>query len=200
MTDWTDDYPLAAYDGLQSYIVDVETEQARALGAWLKAAFHPQSVIDVGCGPGLYLLPFKPEARALGLDGAPAAGGQLAPDEFVREDFRDLLADYRPAYGQEPPHDLGLCIEVGEHLPAWCAAPLAAYLCHLARVIVFSAAAPGQGGLGHLNEQPREYWRGLFAAHGYRATEREDVLLLYLNGAPGILPWLRANTMLLEKE
>lgn len=199
MTDWTDDYLLSAYDGLQSYIMDVEAGQARTLGAWLKTAFHPQSVIDVGCGPGLYLLPFKPEAQVIGLDGAPASGAMLEPAEFLREDFRDFLANFRPVYGAEPPHDLALCIEVGEHLPSYCAAPLVAYLCHMAKVVVFSAATVGQGGLGHINCQLPAYWRGLFAAQGYMTHPLENDLREALAHDPACvgLGWLIHNVMLL---
>jgi hypothetical protein len=38
-------------------------------------------------------------------------------------------------------------------------------------VVVFSAAAPGQGGNGHTNEQWPEYWSELFARRGYEAVD-----------------------------
>ena len=36
-----------------------------------------------------------------------------------------------------------------------------------APTIVFSAAQPGQGGTGHINEQPPEYWAQRFEGRGY---------------------------------
>jgi hypothetical protein len=41
-------------------------------------------------------------------------------------------------------------------------------LTNLAATIVFSAAIPGQGGVGHCNEKWPWYWQNLFADHGYR--------------------------------
>lgn len=43
-------------------------------------------------------------------------------------------------------------------------------LCALAPVVLFSAAAPGQGGLGHVNEQWPAYWVERFERHGYRCS------------------------------
>ena len=37
----------------------------------------------------------------------------------------------------------------------------------MADMILFSAAVPGQGGTGHLNEQWLSYWARLFLAEGY---------------------------------
>jgi len=202
MPDWDDNYPLEAYNDLQQYIAGVETQQADALGAWLIDRYHPASVVDVGCGPGIYLLPFKRAGVTVwGIDGAPAAGAALDSSEFARCDFRDILGAGQLFNSIEPYQQrLVLCIETAEHLPAYCAEPLIDWLCHLAAVVCFSAAAPGQGGTGHINCQPREYWRGLFAQRRYRMSTGEESLLRYLDTQPGIFDWLRNNLMLLERE
>jgi len=56
------------------------------------------------------------------------------------------------------PIDLALCLEVGEHLPPELGNRLVRLLSELSPTVVFSAASPGQGGIGHINEQPKEYW------------------------------------------
>ncbi|UXN75167.1 hypothetical protein N8D56_09895 [Devosia sp. A8/3-2] len=58
--------------------------------------------------------------------------------------------------------------EVAEHLSPARAVGFVADLVALAPAILFSAAIPGRGGVGHSNEQWQSYWAGLFAAHGYR--------------------------------
>jgi hypothetical protein len=63
--------------------------------------------------------------------------------------------------------DLALCLEVAEHLPADAAPLLVQSLTALAPVVVFSAAIPGQGGDGHINERWPSFWSRYFAAHGY---------------------------------
>jgi hypothetical protein len=44
-------------------------------------------------------------------------------------------------------------------------------LTRLGPVVLFSAAIPGQGGLGHLNEQWPRYWVDLFRAKSYVAID-----------------------------
>lgn len=40
-------------------------------------------------------------------------------------------------------------------------------LCRLSNVVLFSAAVPGQGGTGHVNEQWPEFWMNEFSRNGY---------------------------------
>ncbi len=63
--------------------------------------------------------------------------------------------------------DLVEGIEVAEHLAARAAGGFVASLIRHADVVLFSAAPPAQGGENHINEQPYEYWRVLFARHEY---------------------------------
>ena len=67
--------------------------------------------------------------------------------------------------------DLALCIEVAEHLRAERGDELIEYLCARADSVLFSAAVPGQGGTGHINEQPQSYWHARFAEHDYVAFD-----------------------------
>lgn len=89
-------YSLDTYNAMQQEIVGWETPQAMWLGETLAELVQPKSVIDVGCGPGTYLVPFKPDAVVLGVDGAPEAGQALEPDEFERADFREDWAIINP--------------------------------------------------------------------------------------------------------
>jgi len=60
---------------------------------------------------------------------------------------------------------------VAEHLPSAAAETFVDNLVRHGRVILFSAAVPGQGGEQHVNEQPLEYWRAKFAARGYEVFD-----------------------------
>ena len=57
---------------------------------------------------------------------------------------------------------------------------------------MFSAAAPGQGGEHHINEQPYEYWHRLFAARGY---ELLDFVRPQIAGRRSVEPWYRYNML-----
>lgn len=122
------------------------------------------SVIDVGCGTGIWAC----EARRLGVedvvgvDGAyvPADQRRLVGSSFVERDLTKPLSIGRTA-------DLALCLEVAEHLPQRSSDHLIGELVNLAPAVLFSAATPLQGGTDHINEQWPSYWIERFETHGY---------------------------------
>ncbi len=125
---------------------------------------HASSVIDVGCGVGTWLAAFK----AAGIDDLMGTDG-----DYVERSMLRVAADrFKPNDLTQPfqfdrTFDLAISLEVAEHLPAASAAGFVKSLVQLAPIIVFSGAAPGQGGVSHVNEQWPEYWRDLFAQEGY---------------------------------
>lgn len=123
---------------------------------------EPGSVmIDVGCGEGWWADTFHQHGiEGHGIDGDYIPESPLG-DRFAQA---DLAVGLGGAYGR---FDLALSLEVAEHLPVSRAASFVRDLCGLAPTVVFSAAIPGQGGTGHINEQWPEYWRSLFATNGY---------------------------------
>jgi len=70
------------------------------------------------------------------------------------------------------------------------------FLADLSDVVLFSAALPGQGGVGHINEQPLSYWRSLFAKHGYVFY---DAIRPQLWNDDRVAYWYRQNTVLAIK-
>ena len=53
------------------------------------------------------------------------------------------------------------CFEVAEHIHSKYVSSLLDTLTNHGNRILLSAARPGQGGLGHLKEQPPDYWIAL---------------------------------------
>ena len=209
-------YALESYNALQDEIMGWETPQAEWLATVLNDELAPATVIDIGCGPGTYLVPFQHTARVLGVDGAPKAGLLLRPHEYVSTDLRlySSFADINAAAiraGCVPkgfgvnhsvwPLDLALCIETAEHLPPDRADYLVDLLTTTARVVFFSAAQPGQGGTGHINEQPREWWLEKFRARGFDLHPRHEWLTNEIanNEHCQRVRWLIGNAMLLTR-
>lgn len=155
-------YDTAFYDTIAPGCRD----SARVVVPLLMELFAPLSVVDIGCGEGHWLAEFAAAGcRIIGVDGRHIDPARLAFDP----------AHFRPADLTRPPerpdhHDLAISLEVGEHLPAWAAERYVKSLVQSAPVVVFSAAIPGQGGAGHVNEQWPAYWEALFRAHGYLGT------------------------------
>lgn len=149
----------------------------------------PRSVIDLGCGDGSALRWFR-EAGAESLVGVDANG----PPEWSRGIGLHLRHDLTQPIDLRQRADLVVCVEVAEHLPESAADTLVENLVRHGDRILFSAAPPGQGGTGHINEQPPEYWQRKFAKFGY---EYQDLFRHRLH--PDVSPWFRANLTLVAK-
>lgn len=177
------------------YINRGSRDSARVLlPVLLEALPEPvESVLDVGCGAGAWLTVWQSlGAEIVGLDGDYVLPEQLMiePDEFVS-------ADLSAGFDLERRFGLVQSLEVAEHLPAASAARFVACLCRHADLVLFSAAPPGQGGENHINEQPYEYWRGLFREQGY--SMYDPVRPAVLTHA-SVKPWYRYNTFLYVNE
>lgn len=103
-------------------------------------------IIDVGCGPGIYV-------QALREMGYEVEG--IDPDPRCPEKQISM-------FDVDGKYDLAICLEVAEHIDASLADDVVKKLTELAPTIIFSAAVPGQGGHGHINCQPKEYWEHKF--------------------------------------
>ena len=149
----------------------------------------PSSVVDVGCGPGIFLAEWirRGVADVLGMDGEPVLAVYRPPAASFR--VTDLSTPVR----LNRRFEVAFCLEVAEHLEPTDAETLVATLTDLAPVIIFSAAPPGQGGAGHVNERWPSHWQRLFTAHGYRAL---DVLRGRLVGVEEVAYYYRTNLFL----
>lgn len=125
---------------------------------------RPSSVIDVGCGVGIWLSVFKELGikDCMGIDGdyVDRSSLEILLDEFQPFDLENSLALGRT-------FDLVVSLEVAEHLPEECAETFVDSLTRLGDVILFSAAIPLQGGTHHVNEQWPDYWATHFLNRGY---------------------------------
>lgn len=126
----------------------------------------PQHVVDVGCGEGWWGHAFMVAGcTVIGIDGPGAAVSTVLPERFVLHDLTESLITLGITGA-----DLVVCLEVAEHLPPDRADSFIADLCALAPTVLFSAAIPGQGGTGHLNERWPGFWVDLFESHGYAVS------------------------------
>jgi SAM-dependent methyltransferase len=152
-----------------------------------------RSVLDVGCGRGVWLDEWNRRGVAdiAGVDGDYVDDATLAipAHKFLRLDLSQPF-DLNRRFG------LVQSLEVGEHISAERADAFVANLARHGDVILFSAAVPGQGGEFHVNEQPYEYWRDKFASHGFRTF---DWLRPRIRRQTVIEPWYRYNMFLFAR-
>ena len=153
-----------------------------------------RTAADVGCGTGHFV-------DALRKAGIAAAGYEYS--QHGRRIARERLGvDIHPLDLTDPslqvifPADLALSIEVAEHVAPPLGETLIDLLVHTAPIVVFTAATPGQGGNGHVNEQPPEYWHERFARRGYAhdadvSLQLKERCLTLVVGSP----WIAKNLM-----
>jgi hypothetical protein len=86
--------------------------------------------------------------------------------------------------------DLVESLEVAEHIPEQHAEQFIDSLVRHGRLVLFSAATPGQGGEHHINEQPPAYWQAKFAARDF---ELFDFLRPRVVSNKAVYLWYRHN-------
>jgi 2-polyprenyl-3-methyl-5-hydroxy-6-metoxy-1,4-benzoquinol methylase len=160
--------------------------------------YQPLSIIDVGCGAGIYLKEFEKRGivNIFGLDGSPAAA-----DEFLLNHNKLVIFDLANKYQSSLRYDLAICLEVAEHLEERDADTLVESLCGLSSNIVFSAAIPGQGprSIGHINEQPHSYWISKFKLNKYIYQEKQSLEMRAAMEEKRVVWWIVNNLMIFKK-
>lgn len=129
----------------------------------------PNSFLDVGCGTGVMVdTATKLGIKAMGLD--------IIPNELEQVKRHDLT---RP-FDLGMTFDLVTCIEVMEHIPkkrAQVTLQSIAHAMHEKSILIFTAAGPGQNGIGHVNCVLGSVWRTKFHQLGvsYRLDYTKDL-------------------------
>ncbi|MEG3154383.1 methyltransferase domain-containing protein [Sphingomonas sp. RB1R13] len=173
-----------------NYIDDGSRASARTVAPLLLGEMKIDSLLDVGAGHGAWAAEWA----------AAGVGDVLAIDgDYMKTDQLVIPAERFRAHDLATPLDLGRkydlvqSLEVAEHLTADKAAMFVETLTRHGDVVLFSAAVPHQGGEHHVNEQPPEYWRQLFAAQGFAAF---DWLRPRLAGQAHVKGWYRFNSII----
>jgi len=172
------------------YIDAGSRASARTVSGLILGEMKVKSLLDIGSGHGAWAAEWMKAGvkDVVAVDGDYVARDQLAipPEHFRAHDLATPLE-------LERKFDLVQSLEVAEHLPGDRAAGFVANLVRHGNVILFSAAVPHQGGEHHVNEQPPEYWRKLFAAEGYEVF---DWLRPRLADRREVKAWYRFNSFI----
>jgi len=140
---------------------------------------HIESILDLGCGIGQWgkdlNIPYT------GIDFNIPKDMLLIPESNYIE--WDIMSDTIPNIGD---FDLGLCLEVMEHIPEEYVERTIKFLTSKCKRVLFSAAIPGQGGVGHCNEQWQTYWSKIFEKFSYfpmilNVRNNQDIEIWYRN-------------------
>ena len=148
------------------------------------------SAVDVGCGVGTWLSVFQ----KYGVKEIFGIEGNWVPKKYlVIEEKNFLNHDLNKPLKLDKKFDLAISLEVAEHIPASNTLLFIDTLTSLAPAILFSAAIPGQGGIGHVNEQWPDYWVEMFAKKGYESV---DIIRRKIWNEKRVAWWYAQNTLL----
>lgn len=157
--------------------------------------FKPDSVVDFGCGTGIYLKEFENRSiEVFGIDGSPAALNNFRLDKSkisIQDITKKIILNRK--------YSCAICIEVAEHIPKKMSATLVNNLASSSDLVILSAAPKGQGGIGHINEQKKEFWIELFNLEKFDFDlESTEDFKNYLNDRKAIF-WLTNNILVFKK-
>jgi SAM-dependent methyltransferase len=125
-------------------------------------ALRPASLLDVGCGTGQALRYLADRSvDCWGVEGSAVAIEHSTMPDRIRQ------ADLRRPVDLARRFDVAWSFEVAEHLHREHADVFLDTLARHSDQVVMSAARPGQGGEGHFNCQPPEYWIEKMRRRGY---------------------------------
>jgi len=166
---------------------------ARVVVELLRSRLIFRSVLDVGCGVGLWLREYCTQGveDVFGLDGPWVPKENLA---IPAENF--LTHDLTMPFQLGRQFDLVMCLEVAEHLPAASADVLLPGMAAHGGQIFFSAAIPGQGGFQHVNEQLQDYWIERFRAREFTAY---DVIRPLIWNHPNVPYYYAQNALVFSR-
>lgn len=168
------------------------------MGAFAEVFPDARSYVDVGAGSGGYAAEGVRRGWHVVACEHARAGRAMARRQGVKAYRFDLERD--PPSDLAGPFDVAYSFEVAEHVTPQLGDALVRYLARIAPTVVFTAARPGQGGIGHINEQPREYWIERFAAEGL-AYDAEGTSAMHAGFlARGVGAWLADNLSLFRGE
>lgn len=173
-------------------IVSEEKPFAENLAAWIANNYPSCKILDVGCGPGTYVYALRDkgiEATGIDID-------QRTIDKPFLQHY-DLFE-----YKLPNPADIMLCLEVAEHINSSMNTKIVeSVIANLKDdgLLIWSAAAPGQGGIGHVNCQTRDFWVHQFTSAGLQVYEEAYNDLMYYLSDKYRMGWFTNNAIVFKK-
>ncbi len=177
------------------YMTECELKSSFDFTRILIKNFNPASIIDIGCGNGIYLKAFDDLGikDLIGYDGSKNA----IKKALLRGKIH--LHNLRYPLYLNKKYDLCLCIEVAEHIENQYSKQLIETLIKLSNTIIFTAATPGQKGSHHINEQPHSFWIELFKEKKFQLISSLTNKIKKEMQDKEVVWWVCKNLMIFKK-
>jgi 2-polyprenyl-3-methyl-5-hydroxy-6-metoxy-1,4-benzoquinol methylase len=186
-------YRQGWYEVNQISYRQIESEEgpfAERLAQWITTEIAPATALDIGCGPGTYV-------RALRAQGVEAIG--IDTDERV---LGQQHLQQQSLFELQQQAELVICLEVAEHIESSKSVDVVKSVAQAMEtngLLIWSAAHPGQGGVGHINCQEKTYWQNLFESENLiHCIDLEQALLNYIKEGYH-MGWFAQNLLIYRK-
>ena len=170
------------------HMEDEERPCAARFAEWVVKTLDPKNVLDVGCGPGMYVDEIlKYNVTAIGIE--------------VSDQIQKPYVRNKSLFDMTETADVVMCLEVAEHIPENKADDIVQKIVSATeRILIWSAAIPGQSGVGHINCQPKEYWREKFVQQGLEYDDEcTQNCRQYISEHPPYMGWFLNNVQIFRK-
>ncbi len=160
------------------------------MAQWIRDNIDPDSVLDIGCGPGIYV----DSLQDLGIN---ATGIDI--DDRVHEKQH---LKYQSLFDiSTESASTVICMEVAEHIDSAQEDLVIEKIVSTVRnTLIWTAAAIGQGGIGHINCKNKQDWADKLTAAGLvRNHEKEAELIAYAKQGY-TMGWFVNNLLYFEKK
>jgi len=172
-----------------SHMQAEEKPFANRLAEWVKRELNPLTLLDIGCGPGHFVDSFRDQSiDAKGID----------VDERVHE--KEHLT-YQSLFDiTTEKADVVVCMEVAEHIDSSLEDQVVdKVVSTVNKTLIWTAAAIGQGGIGHINCKNKNDWSEKITNAGLvRNIEKEKQLISDMKKGSH-MGWFTQNLLYFEK-
>jgi SAM-dependent methyltransferase len=161
---------------------------ADRLAIFMRDIIRPNSVLDIGCGPGHFVYSMRDVGvNAYGID----------IDERIRGKQHLLCEDI---LSTKFVADAAICLEVVEHIHEDHADEIIDKISTMfLDTLIFTAAQPGQGGVGHINCQYPSYWDEKFVRNGLKRNTLMEQTLRWYCQQGRYMGWFYNNLLVYTK-
>jgi glycosyltransferase involved in cell wall biosynthesis len=162
---------------------------ANRLAAWIKEELNPTTLLDIGCGPGHFVDSFRDQGiDAKGIDIDDRVHGK---EYLTYQSLFDITTENA---------DVVICMEVAEHIEEEREDEVVTKVVSTVNhTLIWTAAAIGQGGIGHINCKNKNDWAEKLTKAGLiRNTEKEQQLIVDMKKGYH-MGWFTNNLLYFEK-
>jgi glycosyltransferase involved in cell wall biosynthesis/SAM-dependent methyltransferase len=165
---------------------------ADRLATWIKDEIQPKKVLDLGSGPGIHVYALDDAGvNVMGVDIDERVDGR---NLLVKDSLLELNGKYTA--------DTVICFEVLEHIDPQYGDEAVRNIYEAMEpggTLIFTAAQPGQGGVGHINNRPKRFWAEKFENIGLKQDKKLAKKLVEYCRQGYHMGWFVNNVLIFHK-